>query len=109
MYGTSKATIEEQTAKGKVVVLDIEMEGVKQVKKSNIQARYVFIEPPSADELEKRLRGRGTETESSIQQRLTRAKEELEFGRTAGFDKMVVNDDLEKAYSELDSWVYSSA
>ncbi|PTD04582.1 Guanylate kinase [Fusarium culmorum] len=97
LYGTSKATIEEQTAKGKVVVLDIEMEGVKQVKASTIDARY----------LEKRLRGRGTETEESIQQRLTRAQDELAWARSAEFDKILVNDDLEKTYQELDAFVYT--
>lgn len=105
-YGTSKATIEEQTAKGKVVVLDIEMEGVKQVKKSSISARYVFISPPSEEELEKRLRGRGTENEDSVNQRLNRAKEELAWSKTEKFDKVLVNDDLEKTFKELDEFVY---
>ncbi|KAG8355208.1 hypothetical protein FVEN_g6980 [Fusarium venenatum] len=107
LYGTSKATIEEQTAKGKVVVLDIEMEGVKQVKASTIDARYVFVSPPDTEELEKRLRGRGTETEESIQQRLTRAQDELAWARSAEFDKILVNDDLEKTYQELDAFVYT--
>ncbi|KAF5021767.1 hypothetical protein F66182_6217 [Fusarium sp. NRRL 66182] len=107
LYGTSKATIEEQTAKGRVVVLDIEMEGVKQVKNSSIDARYVFVSPPDAEELEKRLRGRGTETEESIQQRLGRAQDELAWARTAEFDKILVNDDLEKTYQELDAFLYT--
>ncbi|KAL8365257.1 hypothetical protein RB595_004182 [Gaeumannomyces hyphopodioides] len=107
-YGTSKATIEEQTAKGQVVVLDIEMEGVKQVKKSSIEARYVFVSPPSEAELEKRLRGRGTESEDSVQQRLARAKEELAWSKTTEFDRVLVNDDLEKTFAELDEFVYSA-
>ncbi|KAM0561581.1 hypothetical protein ACHAPJ_002749 [Fusarium lateritium] len=107
LYGTSKATIQEQTAKGQVVVLDIEMEGVKQVKASSIDARYVFVSPPDTEELEKRLRGRGTETEESIQQRLTRAQDELAWARSAEFDKILVNDDLEKTYQELDAFVYT--
>ncbi|CAH0027474.1 unnamed protein product [Clonostachys rhizophaga] len=106
-YGTSKKTIQEQSAKGKVVVLDIEIEGVKQVRQSDIDARYVFILPPSVEELEKRLRGRGTETEDSVQQRLKRAKEEIAFAEEGGFDKTITNDDLEKAYKELDEWVYA--
>lgn len=73
-YGTSKSTIREQTDKGRVVLLDIEMEGVKQIKRSDIAARYVFVAPPSEEELERRLRGRGTEKEESIQKRLTQAK-----------------------------------
>lgn len=79
-YGTSKSTIREQTEKGKVVVLDIEMEGVKQIKASSIPARFVFVAPPNEDELEKRLRGRGTEKEESIQKRLAQAKYVI-FGR----------------------------
>lgn len=106
-YGTSKQTIQEQSAKGKVVVLDIEIEGVKQVRQSDIDARYVFILPPSTEELEKRLRGRGTETEESIQQRLNRAREEIEFAQQGGFDKLITNNDLEAAYKELDEWVYA--
>lgn len=73
-YGTSKSTIREQGEKGKVVVLDIEMEGVKQIKASSIPARFVFVAPPGEEELEKRLRGRGTEKEESIQKRLAQAK-----------------------------------
>lgn len=83
------------------------MEGVKQVKASSIDARYVFISPPDTEELEKRLRGRGTETEESIQQRLTRAQDELAWAKNAEFDKILVNDDLEKTYQELDTFVYS--
>ncbi|RYP46513.1 hypothetical protein DL769_011386 [Monosporascus sp. CRB-8-3] len=107
-YGTSKATIAEQSARGRVVVLDIEMEGVKQVKRSSIDARYVFIAPPSAEELERRLRGRGTESEESVRLRLARANEELEFGRSGAFDKIIVNDDLTVAIKELEDWVYGS-
>lgn len=84
------------------------MEGVKQVKRSDIKARYVFISPPSEEELERRLRGRGTEKEESVQKRLAQAKLELEFARTGGVhDKIIVNDDLEKAYKELEDFVYA--
>lgn len=88
-------------------MLDIEMEGVKLVKKSDINARYIFIAPPSEEELEKRLRGRGTEKEESIQKRLTQAKLELGFSKTGVHDKIIVNDDLEKAYKELEDFVYA--
>ncbi|PHH60526.1 hypothetical protein CDD81_1573 [Ophiocordyceps australis] len=106
-YGTSKMTIEEQSQKGKVVLLDIEMEGVKQMKQSDISARYVFIAPPSLQVLESRLRGRGTEKEESIQKRLAQAKRELDFSQTPGIhDKIIVNDRLETAYKELEEFVY---
>lgn len=92
-YGTGKATIQEQSAKGKVVVLDIEMEGVKQIKASDLKARYVFIAPPSEEELERRLRGRGTDKEEDIIKRLTQAKKELEYSKTPGVhDKIIVNE-----------------
>lgn len=107
LYGTSKKTIEEQTAKGKAVVLDIEMEGVKQVQKSSIKARYVFIAPPSEEELERRLRARATEEEESIQKRLAQAKNEIAYANTGVHDKVIVNDDLEKAYKELEEFVYA--
>lgn len=90
-YGTSKQTIKDQTEKGKVVVLDIEMEGVKQIKQSGMEARYVFVAPPSEDELEKRLRGRGTEKEESVQKRLKQAKLELEYSRTPGVHDLIVS------------------
>lgn len=90
-YGTSKKTIRDQTEKGKVVVLDIEMEGVKQIKGSGMEARYVFVAPPSEAELERRLRGRGTEKEESVLKRLRQAKQELEFARTPGSHDLIVS------------------
>lgn len=106
-YGTSKKTIEDKTKEGKITVLDIEMEGVKQVKQTDLGARFIFIAPPSEDALEKRLRGRGTEDEDSIKARLEQAKKELEYSRVDGVhDKIVVNDDLEKAYEELRDFIF---
>ena len=70
-------------------------------------ARYIFIAPPTEETLEQRLRGRGTETEESIQKRLRQAKNELEFSKTPGaHDVIIVNDDLEAAYKELEDFVY---
>lgn len=109
-YGTSKATIEEQTAKGRVVLLDIEMEGVKQIKQSGIDARYVFIAPPDMQALEARLRGRGTEKEESVIKRLEQAKLELEYSETPGVhDRIIVNSELDKAYKEFEEFVYQKA
>ncbi|KAF2221377.1 P-loop containing nucleoside triphosphate hydrolase protein [Elsinoe ampelina] len=107
-YGTSKQTIEDQTAKGLVVVLDIEMEGVKRIKASSgIDARYVFIKPPSFEALEARLRGRGTEKEEDIQKRLAQAAVELEYANTHGVhDKIIVNDDLDKSFAELEDFIF---
>lgn len=80
MYGTSIAAVEQVQAHGKVCVLDIEMEGVKQIKNSHLNGLYVFIEPPSIEELERRLKGRGTETEESLKLRLDTARQEIVFG-----------------------------
>jgi guanylate kinase len=67
----------------------------------------VFIAPPSFDTLEARLRGRGTEKEESIQERLAQAKKELEYSQTPGVhDIIIVNDDLQRAFQELDKFVY---
>jgi len=82
-------------------------QGVKQIKQSHIAARFVFISPPSMKILEERLRGRGTEKEESIQKRLTQAKNELEYAETPGaHDIIIVNDDLEKAYQELEAFIF---
>lgn len=95
-------------AKGLVVVLDIEMNGVKQMKaNSSIDARYVFIKPPSFEALERRLRGRGTEKDEDVQKRLEQAKAEIEYADTEGVhDKIIVNDDLDRAFKELEEFVY---
>jgi len=107
-YGTSKQTILDQTEKGLIVVLDIEMDGIKQMKADHsIDVRYVFIKPPSFQTLELRLRSRQTENEVQIQNRLAQAKVELEYAETPGaYDKVIVNDDLEKAVRELDEFIY---
>lgn len=81
MYGTSLAAVEQVQAAGKVCVLDIEIEGVKQIRNSHLNGLYVFIEPPSIDELERRLRGRKTETEESLKLRLDTARKEIEYGK----------------------------
>jgi len=107
-YGTSKQTLEEQNAKGRLPVLDIEMLGVKQIQASRIPARFVFIAPPSEEELERRLRGRGTDKEDAVLKRLAQAKLELEYAKTPGVhDKIIVNNDLETAYKELEEFVYA--
>jgi len=83
-------------------ILDIDVQGCEQIKKSSLHAKYIFVSPPSLQELEKRLRGRGTETEETIARRLKNAQGELEYTKKPGFfDLVLVNDDLEVAYSAL--------
>lgn len=100
-------SIDGSPAEGKrICIFDIEMEGVKQLKKSRLNPRICFIQPPSVDTLEARLRGRGTDTEDAIQKRLAQAKNEIEYCKTEGKDdKVVINDDLDRAFKELDDWV----
>lgn len=91
---------------GKVCVLDIEIEGVKQVRNSHLNPILVFIEPPSIQELEQRLRKRNTETEESLAKRLNTAKIELEYGKAPGnFDIVIHNHNLKKAYVELRDFI----
>lgn len=91
---------------GKVCVLDIEIEGVKQVRNSHLNPILVFIEPPSIKELEQRLRKRNTETEESLQKRLNTARVELAYGTAPGnFDAVIHNHQLKKAYIELRDFI----
>ena len=76
------------------------------MKKTDLNARFLFIKPPSLDELERRMRGRGTETDESVKLRLETAKKELEYASKEGsHDKIIVNDDRDKAYEELEVFV----
>lgn len=101
-YGTSVAAVESVQKQGKICILDIDVQGVRNVKKSSLDAIYIFIAPPSMEELEKRLRGRGTETEEAVVKRLKNAKEELDYGMGEGnFDQVFTNDDLDKTFESL--------
>ncbi|KAL0346250.1 UNVERIFIED_CONTAM: Guanylate kinase [Sesamum radiatum] len=102
LYGTSVEAVEVVTDRGKRCILDIDVQGARSVRASSLEAVFIFICPPSFEELEKRLRSRGTETEEQIQKRLRNAKAELEQGNSPGlFDHILVNDDLEKCYENL--------
>uniref|UniRef100_A0A7S0FYL7 guanylate kinase n=1 Tax=Pyrodinium bahamense TaxID=73915 RepID=A0A7S0FYL7_9DINO len=101
IYGTSKAAVEAVRKQGKVCLLDIDVQGAQKVKErgSLPDAKYIFIAPPDLAELEKRLRGRGTESEESLQRRTQNAKGEMEFceRNRSFFDHVLVNDDLAAA------------
>uniref|UniRef100_A0A1A7Z3D9 Guanylate kinase n=1 Tax=Iconisemion striatum TaxID=60296 RepID=A0A1A7Z3D9_9TELE len=102
MYGTSKAAVQAVQAKNLICILDIDMQGVKNIKKTDLDPIYISIQPPSMEVLEKRLRDRKTESEESLQKRLNAAKVEIEFSKEPGvFDAIVVNDNLEDAYGRL--------
>eukprot|EP00092_Neocalanus_flemingeri_P060246 GFUD01072191.1.p1 GENE.GFUD01072191.1~~GFUD01072191.1.p1 ORF type:complete len:241 (-),score=55.45 GFUD01072191.1:61-783(-) len=106
MYGTSRAAVEKVAISGKICILDIDTQGVKLIKLSDMEPDYIFIKPPSREALEKRLRARRTESEESLAKRLAAAEAEMVYGETPGnFDLVIVNDELEKAYSELRSYM----
>jgi guanylate kinase len=85
-------------------------QGVKQIRASGQPGRFIFIAPPSFEELERRLRGRGTENEDAVTKRLAQARNELEYAKTPGVhDITIVNDDLDRAYKELEDFVYRPA
>ena len=102
-YGTLRAEAERLMAEGSSVVLEIDVQGGLNVRKVYPDVVLVFIEPPSIEELERRLRGRGTEDESSIELRLANANHEMELASL--YDVRIVNDDLERATDELVSTI----
>lgn len=103
-YGTSKRTIESAFRSGKSVLLDIDVQGAASLRKAfPLSSALIFIAPPSMQELEKRLRIRGTDTEETIQKRLQNARNEI--ARQDEFDCVIVNDDFTAAYAELVSRV----
>lgn len=104
-YGTTFKAVEDVEKAGKNCILDIEMEGVKQVKASGRSAKFIFVRPPSLKALEERLRGRGSDKEDAIQKRLNQAKKELDYAAGDVHDVTIVNDDIEKAYGQLKGYI----
>lgn len=100
-YGTPKQFALNTLAENKDIVLDIDVQGALQVKKSYPQALMIFIIPPSVEILEQRLRRRGTETEEKIQRRLSNAKKELSLMNQ--YDYVVINTTIEEAYQRLNA------
>ncbi|MFT4753304.1 MAG: guanylate kinase [Salibacteraceae bacterium] len=99
-YGSLKSEVERLWRNNKAVIFDIDVVGGLNLKKMyGVKAISIFIEPPSAEVLEQRLRGRGTDSEEKIQTRLGKSKEEL--ARASEFDHVVINDNLEKASVEV--------
>ena len=100
-YGTPREPVEQQLAAGRPVLLEIELEGARQVRQSFPSGVQIFIKPPSFEELERRIRGRGTDSEEAITRRLARAQ--VELAAESEFDAVLVNADLERALSELEA------
>ena len=105
-YGTPKEYVEKMLAEGKDVILEIEIQGALKVKAQYPDCLLLFITPPSAKELERRLVGRGTESPEVIAKRLARAVEESEG--IEAYDYIVINDDLETCVKQLHSIVQNA-
>lgn len=102
LYGTSKAAVQAVQAKNLICILDIDMQGVRNIKRTDLNPIYISIQPPSMEILEKRLRDRKTESEESLQKRLRAAKVDMEFSKEPDvFDVVIVNDVLEESYGQL--------
>ncbi|PPQ65432.1 hypothetical protein CVT26_000084 [Gymnopilus dilepis] len=115
-YGTSFETVRQVQQQGRRCILDIEaqvasytrphiisflnlkLQGVRQIKKTNLDPVYLFISPPSMAALRARLQKRGTETEASVQKRLATALSEIQYAKEGAHDLVIVNDDLDRAY-----------
>jgi len=98
-YGTPRAYVEEKIAEGMNVILDIEVQGARQVYEKMPEAIMVFVIPPSIDELRKRLEKRGTDTARAIEARLIRARQE--YAEATFYDYIIINDDADEAADEL--------
>ena len=98
-YGTPRAPVEAALAEGRPALLEIDLQGARLVRASMPDARFVFLRPPSWEELVRRLVGRGTESEEERERRLATAR--LELAAEAEFDATIVNDDVPRAAREL--------
>lgn len=104
-YGTPREAVLNQIQSGQLVLLEIELEGARQIRASFPEALSIFILPPSFEELEKRIRGRGQDSEAAIARRLQRAHEEVQAADE--FDIQIVNDDLETALNAIEAAVFA--
>ncbi|KAG1780983.1 P-loop containing nucleoside triphosphate hydrolase protein [Suillus placidus] len=101
-YGTTIQAVQDVSATGKRCILDIEVQGVQQIKQTPLHATVIFVSPPSMTVLNNRLRGRATDSEDAIQRRLAIARREIDYARQPGsVDYIIVNDDLDTAYQKL--------
>ena len=98
-YGTSRNVIEDYLKQGKDCILDIDVQGGMHIKEKYPDSVSIFIMPPSIEELEKRLKGRSTDSEESIQTRLKNAKEEIEYRDQ--YDHIIVNDKIEETINKI--------
>jgi len=99
MYGTLRGPMEQAIAAGKVYLVEIDVQGALQLKALDVPGIYVFVAPPSFEELRRRLVGRATETPEALERRLQKAEDE--YRERVKYDHVVVNDELERALDEI--------
>lgn len=105
-YGTPRAAVEKRLSEGYNVILDIEIQGARQVHEKMPEAVMLFVVPPSLGELERRLKSRGTETAEVIEGRLARARQE--YAEADFYDWLIINDDADAAAAELSAVITAS-
>lgn len=98
-YGTLKSEVQARQAAGYIVILEIEVQGTRQLRETGVEADFIFLMPPSLLELERRLRARETEDGETIERRLKLARAEMDMSHL--YDHVVINDELEKAVAEV--------
>ena len=98
-YGTPKEFVDKKINEGKIVVLEIDVQGAVNVKKNTENAVFIFLAPPSLSELKNRIVGRGTETENDINLRMKNARKELEYIKY--YDYLVINDHINSAINSV--------
>ena len=104
-YGTPKSAIIECLEKGQDVILEIEMQGAKQIKEVYPEGVFIFVLPPSLEELKSRIVGRGTETQEEIEKRFSCAFEEI--NQIVNYDYFIVNEDIEKSVNDVEAIIAS--
>ena len=102
-YGTPRGPVERALSEGQLAMLEIDLQGARQVRESLPETLFAFLMPPSWEELVRRLVGRGTETQEERERRLQTARDEL--AAASEFDVVIVNDDVRRASEELVSWM----
>lgn len=98
-YGTPRVPVEEMLASRRPALLEIDLDGARQIRRELPKAQLVFLAPPSWDELVRRLTGRGSETAEQVTRRLAKAREEMDAAKE--FDVVLVNDDVDRVADEL--------
>ena len=98
----SKRAVQDVASTGRICLLDVDKQGVKNIRQTDLHPLFIYISPPSYEILEQRLRARQTDSESAIEKRLKEAKESMEFSKEPGmYDHIVLNDQLDTAYQQL--------